>query len=90
MAAVAVVAAYASLAPLMAPSEPFAGNWTIDSVMVVDPATTTTYMLAPPCRVIRDGRVTLSRPNKFPVDRVIRMDLTIDGECVTLFTQLRE
>lgn len=88
---VAVVTIYASFAPVPPSPDPFAhGGWKVESVMLLDPATTTTYALAEPFRVIRDGNVTVTRPLDTRADRVIRVDLTIEGESVILYTRLRE
>jgi hypothetical protein len=90
LAAVAVVAAYTLLAPVPSPPEPFTtGEWRVESVMVLDPATTTMYNLAPPFRVIRDGHVTLARRDEATAERAVRIDLLIEGEPVTIYTRLR-
>jgi hypothetical protein len=91
LAAVAVVAAYAFLAPIPSPPGPFATpDWRIESVMVLDPTTTTTYNLAPPFRVIQDGRVTLARRDDETSGRAVRIDLSIEGEPVTIYSRLRD
>jgi hypothetical protein len=88
---IAVVGTYALLASVPSPPEPFANcGWKVESVMLLDPATTTTYALAPPFRVIRDGRVTVARRDEISSGRVVRVDLTIEGEPVILFTRIRE
>lgn len=87
---VAVVAGYVALAPVVTPREPFADRgWSVDSVMVLDP-NVTHYKLAEPFRVFREGRLTLVRPNEDATTPVVRLDLTIDGEHVTVFTRRRE
>jgi hypothetical protein len=57
--------------------------------MVMDPATTT-YRLASPRRVVRDGRVTFEQRSDAPLEPVIRIDLRVDGEAVTIYTGLRK
>lgn len=89
LAAVAVVAAYAFLAPASSP-EPFAGpEWRVESVTILDPATTTTYNLAPPFRVIQDGRVTLAQRDDETSGRAVRIDLVVEGEPITIYTRFR-
>jgi hypothetical protein len=90
LVAVAVVAAYSFLAPASSPPEPFAGpKWRVESVMILDPTTTTTYNLAPPYLVIQDGRVTLAQRDEETSGRAARIDLSIEGEHVTLYTRFR-
>ena len=89
--AIAGMATYVGFAPIMTPREPFAeGRWEVESVMVLDPATTTTYKLGPPIRVIRDGDVTFRREGEAGRPPVVRVDLTIDGEHVVMFTRVRQ
>ena len=63
---------------------------TLGELMLLDEATTTTHVLDRPFRVIRDGRVTLAQPFEGPPRPVVRVDLTIDGEPVTVFSRIRE
>ena len=87
LTAVAMTAGYVLLAP--AAREPFDGRgWAVESVMVMDP-NTTTYVLDPPFRVLRAGRVTLTRPDDVATLPVVRVDLTIDGEHVVVFARPR-
>jgi hypothetical protein len=82
---------FAMLTPEQRSSEPFAHDeWKVESVMLLDQATTTTYSFASPFRVIRDGSVTLARRHETPVDRPVRIDLTIDGRPVTIYTRLSD
>src|SRR5947209_20552883 len=75
---VAVTAGYVLLAP--ATREPFDDRgWAVESVMVMDP-NTTTYVLDPPFRVLRAGRVTLGRPAAAATLPVVRVDLTRSEE----------
>ena len=87
LAAVAVIAGYVALA---APREPFADRgWEVEAVTVLDP-NATTYKLEPPFRVLRGGRVTVLRQEEAALLPVVRVDLTIDGEHVVIFTRRRE
>jgi hypothetical protein len=87
LAALAVVAGYVSFA---APREPFAGpECEVEAVMVMDP-NPTTYKLDAPFRVLRGGRVTLTRHEETATLPVVRVDLNIDGEHVVIFTRRRE
>jgi hypothetical protein len=85
----AAMAAFAVWVPGPARADPFGdGCWTVESVMVVGPATTT-YRFTPPRRVVRDGRVTFEQRSDVPLEPVIRIDLRVDGEAVTVYTGLR-
>jgi hypothetical protein len=86
-----VAAAAAGLALARAAREPFDGpEWTVESVMVFEESgATATRRLRPPFRVLRDGRVTLHRPDENPTLPVVRVDLTIAGEPVIVFARLR-
>jgi hypothetical protein len=85
--AAAVMAGYLAVA---GPREPFAdGACEVESVMVMDP-NPTTYRLDPPFRVLRGGRVTLARQEATTPMPVVRVDLTIDGEHVVVYTRRRE
>jgi hypothetical protein len=87
LTAVAAMAGYVLLAP--AAREPFDGRaWAVESVMVLDP-NPTTYRLAEPFRVLRDGRVTVRQSEAEAPLPVVRVDLTIDGEHVVVFARLR-
>jgi hypothetical protein len=71
--------------------EPFDGQtWSVDSVTVLDEATTTTYAVGPPFRVVRGGRVTLARPADGKRLPAVRVDLTVDGEHVIVFAGLSQ
>jgi hypothetical protein len=90
LAVVAFVAAYTFLLPTPATREPFdVRSWAVDSVMLLDEATTTTCVLAPPFRVVRGSRVTMSRLDEEPTLPVVRVDLTIDGEHVMIYARRR-
>jgi hypothetical protein len=85
-AAVAVMAGYAVVGR---PHEPFGdGDCAVDAVMVLNP-NPTTYQLDPPFRVLRDGGVTLSRPDGGTAPAV-RVDLRINGEHVIVFARPRQ
>ncbi|HEY1376372.1 MAG TPA: hypothetical protein VGF55_06235 [Gemmataceae bacterium] len=86
-----IAAAAAGLVLARSAREPFDGSeWSVESVMVLDeggPAAV--HRLRPPFRVLRDGRLTLCRPDENPTVPVVRVDLTIDGEPVVVFARLR-
>jgi hypothetical protein len=85
-AAITVMAGYL----VRPPREPFGDRrWQVDSVMVMDP-NVTQYKLDEPYKVFRDGRVTFSRQEETAPLPVLRLDLTIDGEHVVIFTRGRE
>jgi len=72
------------------PREPFADRaWEVEAVTVLDP-NPTTYKLDRPFRVLRGGEVTYSRREETAPLPVVRVDLTIDGEHVVVFTRRRE
>jgi hypothetical protein len=90
-AVVAGMASYVTVSSIVAPREPFGdGRWQVESVMVLEEATTTKYKLDAPYRVIRDGGTTFQRDDGPPRTPVIRVDLTVDGEHVVMFTHLRQ
>jgi hypothetical protein len=90
LAAVALIAAYAFLAPPLTPREPFDdAGCELESVMVIG-SNTMTYALEPPYRVLRNGQVTVNRPNESPSASVVRMDLSIGGDHVVIFARPRE
>jgi hypothetical protein len=89
VACLSVVAAAACVVLAHAPPEPFGGaGWTVEAVMVLDP-NPTTYRLDPPFRVLRGGAVTFRRDEEAATLPVVRVDLTVDGEHVVVFTRLR-
>ena len=85
-AAVLVMAGY-----VVRPShEPFGDRrCEVDSVTVIDP-NVTQYRLDEPFKVLRDGQVTFRREEDTAPLPVVRVDLTIDGEHVIIFTRRRE
>jgi hypothetical protein len=86
----AAMVAAAILMPTPPPPEPFdEGRWTVDSVMLLDEPIVATYAMTPPFRVVRGGRVTLSRDAGAPALPAMRVDLTIDGEHITLFSRVQ-
>jgi hypothetical protein len=89
LALIGLMIAYVMLAPHRPGREPFGGpDLEAKCVMVID-HTTTKYSLAPPYRVIRDGRISLSRPSEAPTLPVIRLDMMFNGEHVILFTRVQ-
>jgi hypothetical protein len=87
---VAGLAVYLLLAPAAAPREPFGdAGWEVESVMVLD-ANATKFALEPPFRVLRGGRVTLSRPEESRTLPVVRVDLNIDDEHIIVFARVRQ
>jgi hypothetical protein len=92
--ATVLAAAYLAVRPAP-PREPFAGEgwgegWEVESVMLVRTDGSTTYSLEQPYRVVRGGRVVLNRPERNPTLPIMRVNLIIDGEHVTVFARLRE
>jgi hypothetical protein len=78
----------------VAPEVPLPGaGWEVESVMVLDPQSPTTYALAPPFRVTRDGglvchrEVTSSEVGSHPI--LLRVDLAVRGQHVTLFARAK-
>jgi hypothetical protein len=71
--------------------EPFDKRaWSVDSVMILNDATTTTYAMRPPFCVVRGGRITLARHEEPTTPPTVRVDMTIDGEHVIVFARLRD
>ena len=91
LATLAILAVAPILMPSQPPPEPLdERRWTVESVMLLDEPACASYVLNPPFRVIRDGRVTLSRteaPSPLPA---LRVDFTVDGQHVTLFSRVRK
>jgi hypothetical protein len=89
LVAVALVAGYLATARAPKPLNlPAGAGWEIESVMLLDGAAVQTYRLRPPFRVIRGGRVVLDRRGEErPTLPIVRLDLTIDGEPVTVFAR---
>lgn len=84
--AVVVMAGYL----VRAPREPFADRrCEVESILVIDP-NVTQYRLDEPFKVLRDGQVTFKREEDAAPLPVVRVDLTIDGEHVIIFTRRRE
>jgi hypothetical protein len=91
IAAITFLAAGMYVVPGPSQREPFdEGRWSLESVMLINEATTSTYVLDPPFRVIRSGQATVSRRDESVRRPVVRVDLTVDGEPVTVYSRLRE
>ena len=82
-----------SRAPSLTPEVSFDGK--IESVMLLDRGLTTRYVLDQPFRVLRDGRVEMSRVEdddaiQGRVDEpIVRLDLNVRGEHVVIFARIK-
>jgi hypothetical protein len=69
------------------PPDPFGtGACEVESVMLLDAQPAVTYRLDPPFRVVRGGGVVVNWPDAGATGALIRVDLVVDGEQVTLCT----